>query len=239
MIVGRSPPNIGPFASEQWAVHLRTVGVVSWVPFGIPGNAHGIAEYSFANPDTGYAQEFEHGLYKTTDGGGSWSALPPSPALGLNGVHFVSADTGFVTGTSYDAGLYQTTDGGMTWSAVISGESFTSLKEVDFPDAGVGYVAANTAQVFRLTRQSTVGLSEMEATQLSVFPNPTTGETRILLPSGAEEVILTDALGAVVLRRNVRGTQHLDLRVDAPGVYLIQMRTKGGIATEKLLVQGR
>jgi len=56
-------------------------------------------------------------IIKTTNGGITWTHLPdlyPGTGCQLSSVHFLSADTGFVTGTS--GILAKTYDGGQSWT---------------------------------------------------------------------------------------------------------------------------
>lgn len=105
---------------------LRTVdGGATWTDVAplINPQPPGICGLSAPTPTTIYGV----GLWaspayvvKSTDGGLSWSFINMSAqATALVDVHFISADTGFVTGTAAPAGnggvILYTTDGGLSW----------------------------------------------------------------------------------------------------------------------------
>lgn len=61
-------------------------------------------------------------LYRTRDGGATWTALPDS-GLRVNGVYFADASHGWIDSGSPDTGLngdvlYATHDGGLSWSRI-------------------------------------------------------------------------------------------------------------------------
>ena len=66
----------------------------------------------------------------------------------------------------------------------------------------------------------------------NVFPNPTTGPLRIELPAGfgPADLWLLNALGQVILRREIRGSV-IDLLPPtlAPGLYMMRVRGVGGV----------
>ncbi|GAC1316011.1 MAG: hypothetical protein NVSMB25_00960 [Thermoleophilaceae bacterium] len=52
-------------------------------------------------------------IYRTTDGGGSWTLVATAPA-GFNGLYFADSLTGYAVGNAKT--LYRTADGGQTWT---------------------------------------------------------------------------------------------------------------------------
>jgi len=91
-----------------------------------------------------------------------------------------------------------------------------------------------------------VGLSEASASfeRLAVFPNPASGQvtvrTRFAQPIEAQ-LSLTNAFGQVVysakLPATQTGTQHLDTRSFAPGVYFVQVQAGDQQRTQRLLIK--
>lgn len=86
------------------------------IPGASPGNGTGFAaEIFFTSATTGVALQAGTGgskIYRTTDGGGSWTqALATTQPI--TDVTFVDANNGFAVG---NAGIYATTDGGATWT---------------------------------------------------------------------------------------------------------------------------
>ncbi|MDH3403505.1 MAG: glycosyl hydrolase [Acidobacteriota bacterium] len=81
---------------------------------------------------------FGDGVYKSTDGGGSWTnmGLAASEHIGTIVVDPRDSDTVFVAAqgplwaAGGERGLYKTTDGGATWERVLGGGEYTGVNEV-------------------------------------------------------------------------------------------------------------
>ncbi len=105
----------------------------------------------FVNALTGWYGNGAGKLFKTTDGGQSWTQILDRPGTFVRAVGFVDADLGFLgnIGPDYFPGvtdatpLYRTRDGGASWDAVtIEGPAVTGICAIDvhkasFINAGV------------------------------------------------------------------------------------------------------
>jgi hypothetical protein len=117
-------------ASEKSGVRAAALG--SWQPLG-PGNAGGRTRALVIRPDdpnTMYAGTVGGGVWKTTDGGQSWTPLTdllPSISISSLAMDPTAPDTLYAgTGELYTsanrgdsirgAGVFKTTDGGATWT---------------------------------------------------------------------------------------------------------------------------
>ena len=119
-----------------------------------------LSKMAFPSRNVGYAAGSRNGVYKTSDGGTTWTKINPFPALNENiGGAYVSYtsifalddNTVFVLGNMFTTSnirrLYKTTDGGTTWTD-ISGSINTILPSgnmlnVLFSDANNGYVSGS------------------------------------------------------------------------------------------------
>ena len=75
-------------------------------------------------------------------------------------------------------------------------------------------------------------LSDAEANQLSIYPNPTSGLFEI---SGVGELSIHNALGELILSKNISGISTIDLSNQANGIYTLQLQTKKETLTRKLI----
>lgn len=79
------------------------------------------------------------------------------------------------------------------------------------------------------------------ALQFSVYPNPSSGLVHLQWPAGEKptELTLVNAFGQVVQRTALSaGARTYDLRIDAPGVYLLRLRdAHGHTAVRKVVIQ--
>ncbi len=85
-------------------------------------------DISFIDPDHGWYGNGSGKLFRTSDGGASWTKIAEKPGTFIRALGFIDAKTGFIgnVGTDYYPGvtdktpLYRTDDGGMTWTAVTA-----------------------------------------------------------------------------------------------------------------------
>lgn len=105
----------------------------------------------FVDADTGWYGNGAGLLYKTTDGGKSWTQIVNKPGTYFRALGFVDAQHGFAgniapgyfPGVTDETPLYETTDGGVTWVPVSvplppgSGICAIDIVEDKFVNAGV------------------------------------------------------------------------------------------------------
>jgi gliding motility-associated-like protein len=119
-----------------------------------------LSKMAFPSRNVGYAAGTRNGVYKTSDGGTTWTKINPFPALNENvggaytsytSIFALDDNTVFVLGNIFTTAgfkrLYKTTDGGATWTD-ISGSMNTQLPvgnmlNVLFSDANNGYVSGS------------------------------------------------------------------------------------------------
>jgi photosystem II stability/assembly factor-like uncharacterized protein len=134
----------------------------------------------FLNKDTGYVSgaggfliNNTYGLtrvFKTTNGGSSWSTVT-TKTFGIK-LFFVNDSTGYLVGgdsmiitvsPAQNIRMMKTQDGGLTWQRIDPGTS-RNLSGVCFPSPNVGYVAGDSGKIFKF--QETVAISGKNRAQL-------------------------------------------------------------------------
>jgi hypothetical protein len=152
-----------------------TIGAGAWTPVnsGLDGGWISAIAIDPVTPANIYASAQGGGLYKSTNGGTSWTALDPTldvTAIAINPM----TPTTLLVGTS--SGLYQSTDSGTTFSYVnINNLSYTVSAVTYAPSAAsVIYVATgtNNSQAFRSIDGGTTwtSLSSFYASAIAVDP---------------------------------------------------------------------
>jgi hypothetical protein len=101
-----------------------------------------------------YASSFHHGLYRSTDGGQSWSqvggGLPADKSITI--VRIDPHDSSTIYAGRNQAGLYRSTDGGQTWRQLAAGlpaEGVITDVAFDPQDPQVLYAAEVFSGVYR------------------------------------------------------------------------------------------
>ena len=151
---GEAAPNPGapPTGASNKFAYEGTVGTHKWYdgtqhPWEFKRIWH--LEPSLTEPDTVYAGAEDAALFKSTDGGKSWSELRGlrdakgtlwQPGAGGMGAHTILLDPSnaqriYVAISA--AGVFRTEDGGVTWRAINRG--LKSPYELPDPDAEVGH----------------------------------------------------------------------------------------------------
>jgi photosystem II stability/assembly factor-like uncharacterized protein len=122
-------------------------GGVSWFSPGVTANTYYLA-IGMVNSSAGYLSGRDGYLFKTTNGGTSWSPLSPNPVLGnywLQSMEFVNASTGWIVGGYPAPGaivkIFKTTNAGVNW--IDQPSSFTASigVKVDMVDVNTGYMS--------------------------------------------------------------------------------------------------
>lgn len=113
-----------------------------------PLNASGLRDVHLATSSAGWAVGDGGRVFRTSDGGASWtqSNVPGSSGT-LRAVHFLNATTGWVVG---DSGKhFKSVDGGVTWSAVNVPNS-SHFTDVFYADSQRGWIAAGASVLITL-----------------------------------------------------------------------------------------
>jgi hypothetical protein len=103
-----------------------------------------------------------------------------------------------------------------------------------------GAGTANLVDNIRIQRLNPTGVKETAlASQLHVFPNPSTGIFNVDLPQGkAFAMEVTDLTGRVVMKESAAAKNaQVDLSKAAKGIYLLKVTSEGSSVVRKLIVE--
>ncbi|MEZ5015566.1 MAG: T9SS type A sorting domain-containing protein [Flavipsychrobacter sp.] len=139
-----------------------------WVSLpNAPTNGGKQDDIYFVTPTTGWSINGSGRIYKTSDGGNSWTKQIDKPGTYFRCVGFIDSLTGFAgnIGTAYFPGvtdtipLYKTTDGGVNWLPVtnISGPTVKGLCAIDVVNDKVVYAAGRVGSPVHLIKSTDSG----------------------------------------------------------------------------------
>ncbi|MBD2768728.1 T9SS type A sorting domain-containing protein [Hymenobacter sp. BT664] len=137
-------------------------------------------------------------------------------------------------GCSFDYIDADATGNAYLLGAAVGNVSFGSLNSVGSTNATLFEAKLNSGSVLAAARTPGAALP------LTVYPNPASGQTTLVLPQGGGELTITDGLGRVVRTQAlpaVAGAVELGLGGLAPGLYQLRARLSNGqTAATPLLV---
>lgn len=193
-----------------------------------------------------------HGLYRTTDGGTTWTAVTYSGPLHGAGLSMVPGTSQYVsTGIDFgnnDQGSSYSRDNGQTWVAL---ESTFNHVGTEFVSAAVGWSAgiqikptsvAGVVNRFSGTALATRTDAALQAS-LTVAPNPAVGGRFTLQAARATAspatVRVLDVAGRLVQQQAWTSATPLalDLSREPAGIYVLEVQAASGTARQKVVVQ--
>jgi len=134
--------NFAVAAGFDGVVYKTSDRGMTWQSIGYPNlpGEYFISGVKFVSRDVGYVvgsrPGIAQGLFRTTDGGGTWTPIFPNGGYSID---FTDANHGWVIGVSGFG--YRTTDGGTTWEQMIlPNQGFTpTILKIDFISENVGW----------------------------------------------------------------------------------------------------
>lgn len=110
----------------------------------------------FTSDQTGYAVGTGGAIYKTTDGGLTWSSQTSSTTEVLHAVFFVNTNVGYAVGAN--STIRKTINGGGSWTTQTSPSPGITFTEIHFPDPGTpgtGYIVGSGGTILKTTNGGT------------------------------------------------------------------------------------
>ncbi len=99
------------------------------------------------------------------------------------------------------------------------------------------YEAAISIEQTITIESATVLSSQAGIEAISIYPNPTTDYIKVNLTSEAISILIYDQKGTLVLQNQVIGHQEIDVNGLEAGVYLVQVKLKNQLFTQRLVKQ--
>lgn len=162
-------PSVIWVASASGGVWKSTTRGQTWQPLtdDLPVSAFGAVALAPSNPDIVYIGSGEqnnrqstnwgNGVYRTTDGGASWThlGLDETRHIGKIVVHPGDPDVAWVAAlgnlwtASPERGVYRTTDGGISWQKVLHIDEYTGAVDLQLDPSNPDVLYAATYQRLR------------------------------------------------------------------------------------------
>lgn len=215
---------------------------VSQSPLTDFGGTAASGSYRFKDANNGLLIESDStpSLYKTIDGGTTWTPVTFVGVMGGNDLAYIPGTNSVVTvGTDDNLTSFTSysNDNGLTWTQTMGGTQVTTLK---FKSTSLGFgggftTSATVGGIYKYTGTLLSTDTFSANSKLAIWPNPAQNFIQF---SGADvsKVQVTDLLGKQVLSQNVTIEKTLDVSTLTNGMYLVQAwDDNGAVSTLKFL----
>lgn len=196
---------------------------------------------AFPDAQNGYVADVDGRLFRTQDGGVSWSIVAQGSFGPFYGMYFTSPLVGY--GVGFDGNLRRTQDGGVSWTNLTQA-TLPVYASVYFPTPQVGYTVGDDGTAHAAVLKYTAAATATPAPALpgvQVYPNPSTGLVRLSgLPATESGQASISSLTGQVLRRAAwpaAATADISTAGLAAGCYLLRVSCGGRQFQQKLLVR--
>jgi photosystem II stability/assembly factor-like uncharacterized protein len=202
------------------------------------------ASYSFADANNGMLITDDNGfavMYKTTDGGQSWTDIDPVGAWYYGDVAHVPGTSNVYVTTGINSaapmGSSYSVDGGLNWIEIDAGEQ---RGKVEFLNGTTGWCGqfsdgpGGTTGIMKF--EGSLAVTDVLAkTNLQVFPNPASNVVNFTAKNQITGVTLVDMTGKVISRTT---GSSVNVSAMAAGVYVAQVKyANGSVENTKVIVK--
>lgn len=228
---------------QTWAVTsvttaARTIGTVAF-----RDSLNGLAVYTQGTTTVTYF------LFKTVDGGATWSSVTPATGYFQQNIAHVPGTNTYVCTSLNQAnpGSAYSDDDGLNWIILDQG---IQQGAVDFVDNTIGWCGNFSDQVSTTDGgvyvYSGLPLSTRpvaEVSNINLYPNPSNGIVNINMVNKTKKpmtLTITNAIGEVVatsILTDVMINEKLDIAPYGSGLYLISIGNEISTSTSKVIVQ--
>ncbi len=215
-----------------------TVAVTPIIDFG---TAAANGEIILKNATTAWVIDQDNFISSTVDGGANWDFLSPVGNV-YSHVAYVPGTTQTLISAGLDSadnrGSSVSTDGGLTWTDfAFVGQALDVAAFNSNNIISVGYATSvgGSGSAYKLSPLLGTVDASLSAKQVSVYPNPTSGEVNIVSKNNVKNVQLMDMNGKVI--RNFSSVKQLNISSVESGVYLLKVTTEDGKSTATKLIK--
>jgi photosystem II stability/assembly factor-like uncharacterized protein len=231
-------PDNGFFVNHEGEIYMTNTGGTVWNK--VYTATYSLWDIHFVNSNTGFIAG-DRLILKTVDGGVSWTEIPVNWLL--FSICFVNEMTGYAVG---DYGVVMcTNDGGITWATAITGAP-SYLRSVTFTDETHGYIAGYFGTILSTNTGGSfvpVFPNKVSTNEVAIYPNPAKSEITISVGNASNQGAITISIygihGELLKIEEFKNSNIMELNLDGLGigVYIIQIESKSGIETQKLIIQ--
>lgn len=234
------------YGTNKGRIYKSTDKGLNWTVSQSPitdfGGTAASGKYSFKDTNNGLLLESDStpSLYKTTDGGTTWTSVAFVGLMGNNDLAYIPGTNNAVTvGSDENLNSYTaySNDNGLTWTTVMGGTQVTTLKfRSTTTGFGGGFTTSPTAGGIYKYTGNVLSTDKFNANaKMAVWPNPAQDVIQL---SGADVTgfQIFDILGKQVLAQKLSLENTIDISSLTNGIYLVQASdSNGAVSTVKFI----
>ncbi|MES2514668.1 MAG: T9SS type A sorting domain-containing protein [Bacteroidota bacterium] len=237
--------------------HSADAGL-TWTVGVIPGASVGVSRLAFRDNMNGLSIAFSGtaanpvtNLYRTSNGGLTWTNIGASVTFGKNDICAIPGTTMFAScgAATNNSIISYSTDDGSTW--IDWGSTGIQYLKIDFVDNMNGWAGtfsdqslASIGGMYKYSGVTTSLKPLAENVQMNVMPNPSTGIVSIDMPFAKRGLTIEviDAMGKVVYSEKTISTavgelKYLNLEHLSKGLYTVTLKTDTDNTFSKIVLQ--
>lgn len=97
--------------------------------------------------------------------------------------------------------------------------------------------SCGTENSLEISRKNTVGIERVNASEISIYPNPATSEINIVSDKTIETLKLLSIAGEKIQNIEYNASKTINVSTIAKGIYILKINTEEGTFFEKIVVQ--
>lgn len=222
--------NLEGYAGGSYGLKKTTNGGNTWTIISIPG-LYTVKSIYFTDSLTGYVANYYNGLiYRTTDGGTSFTTVGQSCINNPTDMIFINDSTGFITGgnNTYSCDYNYTTDYGMTWNDVQLPFAYNPVGIFAFDLSNI-FLTCTSLGVIKTGASGTIASININTNKnnsaFSIFPNPSDGIFQIQSNENCNAcnywIQVFNASGELIYNKMIStNNTNIDLSIYPVGLYV-------------------
>ncbi|MFT7252406.1 MAG: photosystem II stability/assembly factor-like uncharacterized protein [Flavobacterium sp.] len=226
------------FGTDAGRLYKSTNMGLNWTVATTPSSNLGADSFTFKDANNGLILKADGNMYKSVDGGVTWSAQTFSGPIFLGDITYVPGTSRVVCTGAATAGSSYSLDNGLTWVGVDTVQHL----QVEFLNTTTGFTGGfnTSATVSGISKYTGTALprESFEANGFSVYPNPV--NDNFTIQNGNNIAIsgltISDINGRTVKAINVNAIENqINISDLNSGVYFLNITSEKGTATKKII----
>ncbi len=226
------------FASGSNILWRSDDGGLSWnevIDFPYESPADWIRSITFINEKLGFACADIGRIYRTTDGGDTWSRMNSPTQEPLFEVDFIDDKNGMIVG--FTGTILHTKDGGENWTILSSPLGKEHNYSLDYIDADHAFACTHFGSIIILKNSVNTNQLNNDLT-FEITPNPANDYIRIQTNiTDLIQIKIISSQGQSIIQKQIYKNEIIPIDNLPSGLYLLQIHSENDISSKYFFKQ--